>query len=83
MTGGGRPACHDRGSELEQIQFLLAYAWVQTREHYLGCKQNLRTILRYRILCKLCAGSRKPRALQSNFLVSCYALFGAWPWDGT
>ncbi len=33
--------CHDRGGELEQIQFLLGHASVQTTEHYLGCKQNL------------------------------------------
>lgn len=33
--------CHDSGGELEQIQFLLGYASVQTTERYLGCKQNL------------------------------------------
>src|SRR5215472_16244575 len=33
--------CHDRGGELEQIQFLLGHASVQTTEHYLSCKQNL------------------------------------------
>jgi site-specific recombinase XerD len=33
--------CHDRGGELEQIQFLLGHVSVQTTEHYLGCKQNL------------------------------------------
>lgn len=33
--------CHDRGGEIEQIQFLLGHASVQTTERYLGCKQNL------------------------------------------
>ena len=34
--------CHPAGGELEQIQFLLGHASVQTTEHYLGCKQKLR-----------------------------------------
>jgi site-specific recombinase XerD len=34
--------CHGRGGELEQIQFLLGHASVQTTERYIGCKQNLR-----------------------------------------
>ena len=34
--------CHQAGGELEQIQFLLAHASVQTTERYLGCKQELR-----------------------------------------
>ena len=33
--------CHSSGGELEQIQFLLGHASVQTAERYLGCKQNL------------------------------------------
>src|SRR6266851_754041 len=33
--------CDDSGGELEQIQFLLGHASVQTTERYLGCKQNL------------------------------------------
>jgi hypothetical protein len=32
--------CHDRGGELEQIQFSLGHASEQTKERYLGCKQN-------------------------------------------
>jgi len=36
-----RELCHDSGGELEQIQFLLGHASVQTTERYLGCKQNL------------------------------------------
>jgi integrase len=33
--------CHTSGGEIEQIQFLLGHASVQTTELYLGCKQNL------------------------------------------
>jgi len=34
--------CHVAGGELDQIQFLLGHASVQTTERYLGCKQELR-----------------------------------------
>lgn len=33
--------CHDSGGEIEQIQFLLGHASIQTTERYLGCKQNI------------------------------------------
>ncbi len=33
--------CHSAGGELEQIQFLLGHASVQTTEHYLGCNTYL------------------------------------------
>ena len=33
--------CRDAGGELDQIQFLLGHASVQTTEKYLGCKQRL------------------------------------------
>ena len=34
--------CHGAGNELEQIQFLLGHASVQTTERYIGCKQKLK-----------------------------------------
>jgi integrase len=34
--------CHLAGGDLDQIQFLLGHASVQTMERYLGCKQKLR-----------------------------------------
>jgi len=34
--------CHGSGGELEQIQFLLGHASVQTTERYIGCQQKLR-----------------------------------------
>lgn len=41
--------CHQAGSELEQIQFLLGYVSVQTTERYEGCKQRLRDAVNDRI----------------------------------
>jgi len=34
--------CHGSGGELEQIQFLLGHASVQTTERYIGCKQRFK-----------------------------------------
>ena len=41
--------CHVAGGELEQIQFLLGHASVQTTERYLGCKQRLSEAVNDRI----------------------------------
>jgi integrase len=41
--------CHSAGGELEQIQFLLGHASVQTTERYLGCKQRIRGAVNDRI----------------------------------
>ena len=40
---------HIPGGELEQIQFLLGHASVQTTERYLGCKQRIRQAVNDRI----------------------------------
>ena len=42
LRGSCARFCHLSGGELEQIQFLLGHASVQTTERYLGCKQKLR-----------------------------------------
>jgi integrase len=42
--------CHVAGGELEQIQFLLGHASVQTTERYLGCKQRLSEAVNDRIV---------------------------------
>lgn len=34
--------CHSAGGELEQIQFLLGHASVQTTERYIGCRQKFK-----------------------------------------
>jgi integrase len=41
--------CHIAGGELEQIQFLLGHASVQTTERYLGCEQKLRDAINDKI----------------------------------
>jgi site-specific recombinase XerD len=46
--------CHAGGGELEQIQFLLGHASVQTTERYLGCKQDLRHPVNDRFTLETC-----------------------------
>ena len=41
--------CHSNGGEIEQIQFLLGHASVQTTERYLGCKQRFREAVNDRL----------------------------------
>jgi site-specific recombinase XerD len=41
--------CHLAGGELDQIQFLLGHVSIQTTEHYLGCKQKLRSAVNDKI----------------------------------
>jgi hypothetical protein len=45
--------CHDSGGELKQIQFLLGHVSVQTTERYLGCKQNLGSLVNDRFKLKM------------------------------
>ena len=41
--------CHSAGGELEQIQFLLGHASVQTTERYIGSKQKLQDAVNDRL----------------------------------
>ena len=41
--------CHGSGGELEQIQFLLGHASVQTTERYIGSKQKLQDAVNDRL----------------------------------
>lgn len=41
--------CRDSGGELEQIQFLLGHASIQTTERYLGSRQNLKQAVNDRL----------------------------------
>jgi integrase len=45
--------CHEVGAELEQIQFLLGHASVQTTERRIGCKQRLRDAVNDRVQISL------------------------------
>ena len=45
--------CHAAGGEIEQIQFLLGHASVQTTERYIGCKQKLGRAVNDRIEFRL------------------------------
>jgi site-specific recombinase XerD len=45
--------CHGAGGEIEQIQFLLGHASVQTTERYIGCKQKLGQAVNDRIQFRL------------------------------
>jgi integrase len=45
--------CHSTGGEIEQIQFLLGHASVQTTERYIGCRQDLREAVNDRFAISL------------------------------
>jgi len=54
--------CHSAGGELEQIQFLLGHASVQTTERYIGCRQNFRDAVNDRF----CQSAGSNRGFQSR-----------------
>jgi integrase len=45
--------CHGAGGELEQIQFLLGHASVQTTERYIGCRQKFKNAVNDRLQISL------------------------------
>jgi integrase len=47
--------CHDRGGELEQIQFLLGHASVQTTERYCAQKGDMCSACPSLLIVKACA----------------------------
>jgi site-specific recombinase XerD len=62
--------CHSSGGEIEQIQFLLGHASVQTTERYLGCKQNLGHPVNDRFnlatVAAASVGQRPPESMQAT-----------------
>ena len=50
--------CHGAGGELEQIQFLLGHASVQTTERYIGCRQKFKDAVNDRFQISLASRAR-------------------------